>query len=92
MLKSALERDLEARPYERPIREFGELVNGDPDLLDRLDECPDREAFIDTYLSMAKEHGFEFTPDQLLVAVQEQKMGSNWIIPKPVLIMIRDRF
>ncbi|WP_018174268.1 MULTISPECIES: hypothetical protein [unclassified Thioalkalivibrio] len=92
MLQSALERDLEARPYERPIREFGEIVAKDSDMLTQLDECPDQDSFIEKYLSMAKKHGKEFTRDQLLVAVQEQKMGSNWIIPKSVLMMVRDRF
>ena len=38
MLKSALERDAENRPYERSIRAFGEILLANPDLLSRLDE------------------------------------------------------
>lgn len=92
MLKTALERDLEARPYERNIRAFGEALVGSPELLERLDQTPDRESFIETYLEMADQHGQKFTREELLVAVQEQKMGSNWVLPKAVLMMIRDRF
>lgn len=92
MLKTALERDMEARPYERQIRALGEVLNESPELLEKLDETPDRDSFIDAYLEMAEKHGYHFTRDELLVAVQEQKMGKNWVLPKAVLMMIRDRF
>lgn len=92
MLKTALERDMKSRPYEQAIRGFGEVLVEKKDLLAQLDETPDRDTFIDAYLKMANEHGYQFTKDNLLVAVQEQKQGSNWVLPKAVLMMIRDRF
>lgn len=92
MLKSAQERDQNARPFEQAIRQFGEIVNGDPSLFERLDATPDKESFVDLYIHLAAEHGCRFNRDDLLVAVQEQKQGSNWVIPKSVLRLIADRF
>ena len=92
MLESALERDLKARPFEKAIRQFGEILKEDRSLIDRLDETPDKQAFIDLYIALAAEHGCEFSEGDLLIAVQEQKQGSNWVIPKPVLRLIADRF
>lgn len=92
MLESALERDTEARPFEKTIRKFGEIVKNDTALLDRLDATPDKESFLDLYVSLGKEQGCEFGRDDLLIVVQEQKQGSNWVIPKPVLRLIAERF
>jgi hypothetical protein len=44
------------------------------------------------YMAMAKERGLKFTRDDLLIAVQEQKQGQDWILPKKVIRMIADRF
>lgn len=92
MLKAALERDIQARPFEKAIRQFGEILMNDRELLMKLDLTPDRESFINRYLKMAADQGCYFSRDDLLVAVQEQKQGSNWVIPKAVLRMIADRF
>ena len=92
MLESALERDLKARPFEKAIRQFGEILKEDHSLIDRLDETPDKQSFIDLYIALAAEHGCKFSEDDLLIAVQEQKQGSNWVIPKPVLRLIAERF
>lgn len=92
MLESALERDLKARPFEKAIRQFGEIIKQKPALYEKLSETPDKDSFIDLYLALATEHGCEFTRDDLLIAVQEQKQGSNWVIPKPVLRLIAERF
>lgn len=92
MLKSAMERDQVARPFEQPIRQFGEMIKQDGGLFDQLSATPDKDAFIDLYIKLAAERGCTFTRDNLLIAVQEQKQGSNWLIPKPVLRLIAERF
>lgn len=92
MLESALERDLKARPFEKTIRQFGEILNADRSLVDRLDQTPDKDSFIDLYVQMGAENGCRFSREDLLVVVQEQKQGQNWVIPKPVLRLIAERF
>lgn len=92
MLESALERDLNARPFEKVIRQFGEILKDDPALIDRLDQTPDKDSFVDMYVALGAERGCQFTREDLLVVVQEQKQGSNWVIPKPVLRLIAERF
>ncbi|MCB1801252.1 MAG: hypothetical protein KDI82_06155 [Gammaproteobacteria bacterium] len=92
MLESALERDLKARPFEKTIRQFGEILKDDRTLLDKLDQTPDKDSFIDLYVALGAEQGCEFSRDDLLIVVQEQKQGSNWVIPKPVLRLIAERF
>jgi hypothetical protein len=92
MLEKSLQRDTEARPFEKEMRKFGEILLKEPSLLDQLDSAPDKNAFIDLYLRLARDRGISFSRDDLLIAVQEQKHGKNWIIPKPVLMMIREKF
>lgn len=92
MLQAALERDAQSRPFEQSIKQFGELVLNDPALLARLDESPDKESFIQLYRKLADEQGIRFTREELLIVVQEQKQGSNWVIPKAVLRLIAERF
>ncbi len=92
MLKSALERDMKARPFEKPMREFGEILKDDEGLYKRLSETPSKESFVTLYLDMAAERGFNFSRDDMEVAVQEQKQGQNWIIPPKVQRLIRERF
>ncbi|CAN1723944.1 Nif11 domain-containing protein [Hyphomicrobium sp. 1Nfss2.1] len=92
MLEKALQRDAESRPFEREMKAFGEILLGDPALLDKLDATPDKKAFIDAYLAMAKERGIHFSREDLMIAVQEQKQGQDWILPRKVIRMIADRF
>jgi hypothetical protein len=92
MLESALERYQNARPFEKVIREFGEKVNQDPAIIDRLDQTPDKDSFTDLYVALGAEHGCAFSRADRLVAVQEQKQGSNRVIPKAVLRLIAERF
>lgn len=92
MLKAALERDTLNRPFEKSMRQFGEIVMHEPKLLEKLDATRDAEDFITTYCNLAAEIGIYFTPDDLRIVVQEQKNGSNWIIPKVVTNMVRERF
>lgn len=71
---------------------FGEILMNDPGLLERLDATPDKKAFIDMYLTLAKERGIHFSREDLMIVVQEQKQGHDWILPKKVIRMIADRF
>ena len=92
MLDSALERDQKARPFEKVIRKFGEIIKDDRALIDQLDQTPDKDSFIDMYVTLGAERGCEFSREDLLVVVQEQKQGRDWVIPKPVLRLIAERF
>lgn len=92
MLEKALQRDAESRPFEREIKKFGEILLAQPALLEKLDMSPDKGAFIDMYIKMAKEHGISFSHEDLMIVVQEQKQGQDWILPKKVIRMIADRF
>ncbi len=92
MLKAALERDTQNRPFERSIKQFGEIVMAEPALLAKLEETRDANSFIATYCKLASEKGIHFTPDDMRTVVQEQKQGSNWVIPKAVLNIVRERF
>ena len=92
MLDSALERDQKARPFEKTIRELGELIKDDQTMYDRLSQTPDKESFIDAYVALGAENGLMFGRDDLLIVVQEQKQGSDWVIPKKVLRLIAERF
>lgn len=91
MLKSAAERDKEARPFEKEIKSFGEVVKNDKALLDQLDATVDRAGFIALYCRLAGERGIHFTASDMAIAVQEQKHGSQWVIPSNVLRMIAER-
>lgn len=92
MLDSALERDLKARPFEKSIRQLGEIIKEDDAMFDRLEGTPDKESFLDVYVTLGAEKDLHFSKDDLLVVVQEQKQGSNWVIPKKVLRLIAERF
>jgi len=92
MLEKALQRDAESRPFEKEIKKLGEIVMNDPALLEHLDTTPTKSAFIDMYLDLAKERNINFSKADLLIAVQEQKHGKDWILPKKILRMIADRF
>jgi hypothetical protein len=92
MLEKAHQRDAENRYFEKEIKKLGEIVMNDPDLLSRLDETPTKSAFIDMYCEMAKERNISFSKADLLIAVQEQKHGKDWVIPKKILRMIVERF
>lgn len=92
MLEKALQRDADSRPFEKEIRKLGEIIMNDAQLLDRLDATPTKNDFVDLYCSLAKERNINFTKADLLIAVQEQKTGHDWILPKKVLRMIAERF
>jgi hypothetical protein len=92
MLEKALQRDAESRPFEKEIKKFGEILLVEPSLMETLDTTPDKDAFINMYISLAKERGISFSKEDLMIVVQEQKHGHDWILPKKVIRMIADRF
>ncbi|NKB15838.1 MAG: hypothetical protein HC774_01230 [Sphingomonadales bacterium] len=92
MLDKARQRDATNRAFEEDIKRFGEIILKEPGLVQALDTATSKDAFMDMYIRLAKERGINIMKEHLLIAVQEQKQGSNWIIPKPVLRLIADRF
>lgn len=92
MLDSALERDANNRAFEKEVRKFGEILKNDDALLARLEATSDAASFIAAYVSMAAQKGIYFTADDMKIVVQEQKTGHDWLIPKVVLMMVRERF
>jgi hypothetical protein len=92
MLESAAEKYQKERPFEKTIRQLGEIIKDDPAMFDRLDKTPDKESFMDAYVTLGAEKGLHFSKEDLLVAVQEQKQGKDWVIPKKVLRLIAERF
>ena len=92
MLEKAMQRDAQSRTFEKDMKKLGEIIMNDPGLLERLDSTQTKNAFIEMYCSLAKERNLNFTKADLLIAVQEQKQGQDWILPKKVLRMIVERF
>ena len=92
MLDAALARDTNNRMFEKEVRKFGEIIKGNNELLARLEQTSDADSFIATYIAMAANEGIHFTADDMKIVVQEQKTGHDWLIPKVVLMMVRERF
>lgn len=92
MLDSALARDTNNRSFEKEVRKFGEILKEDNALLAKLEATSDADSFIAMYVAMAAQKGIHFTADDMKIVVQEQKTGTNWLIPKVVLMMVRERF
>lgn len=92
MLDAALTRDTNNRMFEKEVRKFGEIVKSNDELLARLEATSDADSFISTYISMAAQEGIHFTANDMKIVVQEQKTGHDWLIPKVVLMMVRERF
>ncbi len=90
MIESAKERDAQNRAFEAEVRKFGEIVLTDDSIMQKLEATRDANDFINTYCSLAAEKGIHFTQDDMRIVVQEQKTGSNWILPKPVLQLARE--
>ena len=92
MLEKALMRDAQNRSFEAEVRKFGEILKDDPVLLAKLEATSDAHSFITAYVNLAAEKGIHFTADNMKVIAQELDTGHNWIIPKSVLSMVRERF
>lgn len=92
MIDSALARDTNNRSFMKEIRKFGEILKDDKALLASLEATSDAGSFISSYISMAAQKGIHFTANDMKIVVQEQKTGHDWLIPKVVLMMVRERF
>ena len=90
MIESAKERDATNRTFEKEVRKFGEIVLKDPTIIQKLELSKDADSFIETYCRLAAEKGIHFTRDDMRIVVQEQKTGSDWLIPKAVLQLARE--
>ncbi len=89
----SLSKDLErSRAFEDVMREFAARVSADSKLQDRLTEAVEggvpRDEFCKLYVDMAKEQGFDFTVEQMEVAMQEQKQGKDKVLPTSVQKLI----
>ena len=91
MLQSALDRDHKARAFEQTIRQPGEIVRNDPAMYERFDKTPDKESVINVYAALGAEKDLQSTKEDLLVVVQEQMQGPDWVVPKIVLSPIAER-
>lgn len=92
MIESALARDTHSRAFEVEIKKFGEIVMSEPRYMAMLEETTDPNSFISTYIKLAAEKGIYFTAADMKIVVQEQKHGTNWVLPKAVLNIVRERF
>lgn len=84
MLESALERD-SGSPL---VQEDHQAVWGDrkkrPDDARTAGSDTRKRQLHRSYIETAAAQGLQFSLDGLLVVIQEQKHGSNWVIPRPV--------
>jgi hypothetical protein len=92
MLESVRHDIIQERSFEEAIRRFGEIVVQDKVVQGKLngsiDKGESRAQWVALYAALAKEKGFSFTAEQMLVAMQEQKQGKDKIIPSMVQKMI----
>lgn len=76
------------RSFEQAIREFGLIVAQESTVQARLSDAIDSGMTLDEwvafYTRLAGERGHVFTPEQLLVAMQEQRQGRDRIFPSIV--------
>ena len=88
MLESVREETRQTRAYEQEIRRFGEIVTAEPAIQERLQAAVeggiDRAGFVGLYVSLAAESGIRFDPEQMNIAMQEQKQGRDKILPSVV--------
>lgn len=89
MLETVRQSVAQERAYESVMREFGELVERDPTIQSRLDAVSDKDGLAELYVQIGSENGFHFTADQVRIVMQEQKQGSNWILPRCVQVIMR---
>lgn len=88
MLETLNEELKQSRAFEEVMREFAAKVNVESELLQKLTQAVDdgisRDGFRDLYVTMAEQQGFQFTVDQMEIAMQEQKQGKDKILPSSV--------
>lgn len=88
MLESVRAENLYERAFEETIRKFGDVIIKDRELQSRLNEAIDsgisKDEWIKLYVDLAKAKGFDFTPEQMKTAMQEQKQGKDKVLPSMV--------
>ncbi len=90
MLKAVQETVKSERAYESVMRSFGEILERDSNLQKKLNEVVDKDGFAKIYVELAAEKGYEFTVNQMFTAMQEQKQGSNWVLPRCAQSIMRE--
>lgn len=85
MLQSLKEAKLRERPFEVDMKKFAEILATDSalqkTLKDAVEGGVDRAGFRDLYIKLAREKGLTFSPEELEVAMQEQKQGKDKLLP-----------
>lgn len=85
MLRSLKEEYAKERPFEVDMRKFAEILAAEPELQkslkDAVESGIDRRGFRDLYIKMANSKGLHFDPDQMEIAMQEQKQGKDKLLP-----------
>lgn len=89
MLESVRQTVENERSYEGVMRAFGEVLQEDPELQTRLDQVVDKDEFARLYVDLGAQKGYDFTLDQVLTVIQEQKQGSNWVLPRYAQTVMR---
>jgi hypothetical protein len=89
MLESVRQIVENERSYEGVMRTFGEILQEDPELQARLDQVVDKDEFARLYVELGTQKGYEFSLDQMLTVMQEQRQGSNWVLPRCAQIIMR---
>lgn len=88
MLESVRAESLQERVFEQIIRKFGDVVVKDREIQSKLNAAIDsgmsKDEWIKLYVSLAKTKGFDFTPEQMKIAMQEQKQGKDKVLPSMV--------
>lgn len=88
MLESVRAESLQERSFEQIIRKFGDAVVKDREIQSKLNAAIDsgmsKDEWIKLYVNLAQSKGFYFTPEQMKIAMQEQKQGKDKVLPSMV--------
>lgn len=92
MLEVVRQDNLQQRPFDEAIRQFGAAVASDRGIQATLNAAIDqgmsRDDWVALYVRLAGERGLHFSAEQLQVAMQEQKQGKDKILPSAVQKMV----
>ena len=77
LIESALVRDTHNCAFEKEVRKFDEIFKEDNSLISRSEAISDADSFVSA-------HGMK-------IVVEVQKKWHGWLIPKFVLMMVRER-
>ena len=91
LIESALVRDTHNCAFEKEVRKFDEIFKEDNSLVSRLEAISDADGFVSAHVSMDAAKEIHFTADGMKIVVEVQKKWHGWLIPKFVLMMVRER-